>query len=115
MNTREPRKDLAKKKLDMSQPFDLSVLGTDDDPCFGKLFDIVHPDCKNCGDIDFCAIKFAANQKRSPKTDIETTIKKLLKKYKGDKTKVRRAIKKEFNLTSKNAKGLINEVASQMP
>jgi len=40
-------------------PFDVRQLGTDDDPCFGKLYDLKAEECKVCGDIEVCAIAFS--------------------------------------------------------
>lgn len=53
--TRKARKtELA--DLDTLKPLDLTVVGTVDDPCFGKLHDATAKACKNCGDSDICQI-----------------------------------------------------------
>jgi hypothetical protein len=54
-NKREARKNLA-KKVDTTVPVSIELLGTDKDPCFGKLNDPRHPICQRCGDIEICAI-----------------------------------------------------------
>lgn len=42
--------------VDLSKPFDYKMLGTADDPCFGKHFDEKAPECKACGDREICAV-----------------------------------------------------------
>jgi hypothetical protein len=37
-------------------PITLEQLGTDQDPCFGKLYDQSTKECQRCGDCEFCAI-----------------------------------------------------------
>lgn len=43
-------------------PFDASKFGSEDDPCFAKLYDLSAMECQECGDIEVCAIAFANNQ-----------------------------------------------------
>ena len=43
-------------KLDLLVPLDVLSLGSDDDPCFGKYHDLLAPECKECGDSEFCMI-----------------------------------------------------------
>ena len=43
-------------KLDLLVPLDVLSLGSDDDPCFGKHHDLLAPECKECGDSEFCMI-----------------------------------------------------------
>lgn len=56
---------MAKKKLpDLTQhdplmPFDLKKIGSTDDICFGKAYDLSTPECKQCGDSELCAIKMS--------------------------------------------------------
>jgi len=60
---RKPR-NKASKKLNIAKPitpFDIDKIGSDDDPCFGKLYDLTEEACKRCGDNTICAIAF--NQK----------------------------------------------------
>lgn len=44
-------------------PVDYTKLGTDDDPCFGKAYDLSTKECKLCGDSELCCIKMAQNLK----------------------------------------------------
>lgn len=37
-------------------PFDVTKFGSEDDPCFGKLYDLTTPECQGCGDNELCAI-----------------------------------------------------------
>lgn len=43
------------------KPIDISILGTDDDPCFGKHYDLKAEECQRCGDHEFCSIAMAQN------------------------------------------------------
>lgn len=58
---RESRRDLIKQDIDLLKPIDILKLGTDEDPCFGKLHDLKAPECKRCGDSEFCSIIMAQN------------------------------------------------------
>ena len=49
-------------ELDMTKPLDLTKFGSEEDPCFGKLYDLNTKQCKLCADADFCAIKMAQTQ-----------------------------------------------------
>ncbi len=50
------------RDLDTLKPIDPSILGSDDDPCFGKLYDLSESECQRCGDSEFCSIAFAQQQ-----------------------------------------------------
>lgn len=56
MAKRKIREKLSNKELDLLKPIDMLSLGSDDDPCFGKHHDLLAPECKECGDSEFCAI-----------------------------------------------------------
>lgn len=56
--TREPRK---KTEVDLMEPIDVTIFGTDDDPCFGKEYNLSTPECKRCGDSELCAIVMGQN------------------------------------------------------
>jgi len=58
MAKRKARKK-AIKKVDTTiplNPIDITKLGTDDDPCFGKHHDLTADECKMCGDSTICQI-----------------------------------------------------------
>jgi hypothetical protein len=52
---RKPRTKLI-KKMDITKPITLEMLGSSEDPCFGKLHDSREPACQRCGDNEICAI-----------------------------------------------------------
>lgn len=56
MGKRKIREKLSNKELDLLKPINILSLGSDDDPCFGKYHDLLAPECKECGDSEFCAI-----------------------------------------------------------
>lgn len=62
MANRKPRKKLTKKNIDVFKPVDFSKLGTSEDPCFGKHWDLTAKECNNCGDSELCAIAFQQKQ-----------------------------------------------------
>jgi hypothetical protein len=54
---RKSRNKLAKdKSIDVMVPLQFDKLGTQDDPCFGKLHDPKADECGSCGDSELCAI-----------------------------------------------------------
>lgn len=48
-------------------PIDVSRFGSEDDPCFGTLYDLTTDECLNCGDHELCGISFqnTLKQKRT--------------------------------------------------
>ena len=44
------------------EPIDITQFGTDNDPCFGKLYNLAEQECKRCGDSALCGIVFGQNQ-----------------------------------------------------
>lgn len=52
-------------------PIDVTKFGSDDDPCFGKLYSLTETECMHCGDNEFCAIVFA-NSAHKKRIDYET-------------------------------------------
>lgn len=53
---RKIRTQLSNNDLDLLVPLDILSLGSDDDLCFGKYHDLLAPECKECGDSEFCMI-----------------------------------------------------------
>lgn len=49
------------------KPISLESIGSDNDPCFGKNYDLTTEECKLCGDSELCCIRFAANQGKTRK------------------------------------------------
>lgn len=58
-------------KHDILKPItEVDTLGSDKDPCFGKLYDLTTSECKLCGDSELCAICFAQKLNKT-RADIE--------------------------------------------
>lgn len=57
------KKEIANKvdldKVDLLKPIDIELIGTNGDPCFGKLYNLATKQCKMCGDSELCSIVFA--------------------------------------------------------
>lgn len=87
----------------LALPIDPLVFGSDDDPCFGKLYDLTTKECKSCGDSEFCALKFnqLKNEPRRKKLEASSSFldledaKELLpikiRKY------IRRCVRKDYS------------------
>jgi hypothetical protein len=58
-------------KKELMVPFDVTQFGSEDDPCFGKLWDPKNSTCQSCGDIEICGIAFSKNT-RKVEADLET-------------------------------------------
>lgn len=46
-------------KQDPLTPIDVTNLGSTQDPCFGKGYDLSTKECKLCGDSELCCIKMS--------------------------------------------------------
>lgn len=46
-------------KQDPLEPIDITRLGTNGDPCFGKKYNLATKECKMCGDSELCAFKMS--------------------------------------------------------
>lgn len=122
---RKARKDKVKSvnMLKPLEPIDIMALGTDDDPCFGKHFDMTEDECKRCGDCNLCQI--VTNQKtiklrgkvesENRFKDLELDdakalelVKKLRKKDTDDKTIIKKLMRR-FGFDDKKAKALITQ------
>lgn len=53
--TREKRNKLS-KTTDLNIPITIDIIGTNDDPCFGKLYSPKAEECSRCGDSEICSI-----------------------------------------------------------
>jgi hypothetical protein len=51
-------------KEELIFPFDVTKFGSEEDPCFGKLYDLTEPECQACGDHELCGISFMAKLKQ---------------------------------------------------
>jgi len=121
MGNKTKRKTRKEVKTDYFEPIDITQIGTEDDPCFGKLYDLSTNECKSCGDNARCAIVMGQGQllhkskleKKNRFKDIEAaekdTILKYMKKKKAKGLKRIRIIKlckKRFTLDSKTYRQL---------
>jgi hypothetical protein len=43
------------------KPIDVTQFGTDNDPCFGKLYNLAEDECRRCGDQALCGLVFGQN------------------------------------------------------
>lgn len=119
-----------KEELDLFKPIDLTKIGTPDDPCFGKEYDPRDTDCRNCGDIELCAIAQMQNNKlhrdelamTNEFKDLdeakfldgkdEEKAKRLIKKYKEKeykKPKIKRLLQKRLNIDEER----VNEILTK--
>jgi len=68
------REEIDPKDHNLMEPLiDLTKLGTEDDPCFGKLHDLNAPECIRCGDNEFCQIVKSQRQHLLRAKESETT------------------------------------------
>lgn len=115
------------QEVDLLKPVDLSTVGTEDDPCFGKHHDIKAEECQMCGDSELCQIHFQqklnidrlAREKKTQFKDVEKKpklskkkVKKYyeakLDKYNGNKGKALRLTTKKFGSDKKTIKTIIS-------
>lgn len=67
---RKPRE--TEQKVEYSEPIDITQFGSEDDPCFGKLYDLSTDECRRCGDSELCGLIFAQNQLKNKRKEIES-------------------------------------------
>ena len=67
---RKERKASVEPKVFL-KPIDFKKFGSEDDPCFGKLYDLSAPECKICGDQELCGVVFSQNMTKE-RTKIES-------------------------------------------
>ncbi len=54
----------SRKQPNLIEPIDVTKFGSNEDPCFGKLFSLTADECLVCGDSSLCLIVFQNNQTR---------------------------------------------------
>ena len=64
-NKRKPREKTS--GISFLKPVDFSKVGTNDDPCFGKLYKLSTKECSMCGDSELCAVVFAQHMNKERK------------------------------------------------
>lgn len=85
-------------KQDPLEPFDINQIGSIQDPCFGKSYDLTTKECKLCGDSELCAFKLSQDMRITRKEleeknkykDLDT-----LEDVKGMKKYIRGLMRKE--------------------
>lgn len=128
---RNSRSNINKTDIDLLKPIDVLSLGSNDDPCFGKLHDLKAPECKSCGDSEFCAIVKAQGLHKERLVieteqrfkDIEEAEEEMIQKKKQAKEKIdtyrkegmprmKTIIKvgRELNLSKEIVKSLYNQI-----
>lgn len=69
---REKRDKIDKSGIDMMSPIDITIFGSENDPCFGRLNEPSNSVCQRCGDSEICAIvqnqKLHATREKQSKT-----------------------------------------------
>lgn len=103
---------------------DISKIGSTEDPCFGKHFDLSTKECKRCGDSEMCSIAFASkmngvrtmvehtNSFKDINNDVESvkeTIRKMVKNKKSRTDIVNRLVSK-YQMDKKSARTLYRQV-----
>ena len=58
---RTPHKKSIIEPEDFLKPIDITQFGNEDDPCFGKLYNLSDMACKRCGDSSLCGLVFGQN------------------------------------------------------
>lgn len=71
MIDRSPRDSKIPDKS-LLKPFDITKFGSEDDPCFGKAYDLNSDECHICGDVEVCAIAFM-HHSQSIRLELEKT------------------------------------------
>ena len=116
-------------KVDPLDVIDVTQLGSNGDPCFGKGYDLTTNECKMCGDSELCCIKFTALMGKTRKElEAETQFKDLeplidmegCKKYyrklvreKLGKKEILDKLQSKFELSRKEARDLYRKFNSK--
>ena len=116
-------------KQDILVPVDLEAIGTNNDPCFGKAYDLTTKECKICGDSELCCIKFAALMGKTRKElesenaykDLETlvdvqAVKKTIRNCKRngeDKKIILEKVERKYEISHQQARAIYKEVSTK--
>jgi len=122
MSKRKKRNEIHLTDKEMLKPIDIELFGSEDDPCFGKLYKLSTPECKRCGDSEICAtvmgqrlnVKRKGIEENNRFKDIELEeesaddyCKRLYHKL--GKIKIRRRLIKKYTLTRAQANKVIRK------
>lgn len=107
------------------KPVDIDSIGSSDDPCFGKAYDLSAQECRSCGDSELCCIKFAEMMGKTRKEleeenqykDMELLVDKVaakktfraLKRKGEDKKTIIQKLQAKYSITVKEARTLYRE------
>lgn len=110
--------------INFLEPVNLSKIGTDDDPCFGKYPDLKAEECQECGDCELCQIAFSQKmnlkrielEKETHFKDIQREKDKVVKYYlslkeKQGKTTAQIKTRKKFKIQKETLKLWISEMS----
>lgn len=125
--TRVAKKKATKSYKD-SGPFDavnFEDIGSNNDPCFGRLYDLSQPECRQCGDSEFCCTIFA-NKVGKTRAEIEKETKfkdlnvlvdkkavnktiRYMKRKEASKKEILEKIREKYELTVEESRQLYKE------
>lgn len=107
------------------KPVDIDSIGSSDDPCFGKSYDLSTQECRSCGDSELCCIKFAEMMGKTRKEleeenqykDMELLVDKVaakktfraLRRKGEDKKTIIQKLQAKYSITVKEARTLYRE------
>lgn len=107
------------------KPVDIDSIGSSDDPCFGKAYDLSTQECRSCGDSELCCIKFAEMMGKTRKEleeenqykDMELLVDKVaakktfraLRRKGEDKKTIIQKLQAKYSITVKEARTLYRE------
>ena len=78
MASKRKQKQIELEETPILEPVDIKSIGSNNDPCFGKEYNLSTKECKMCGDSELCCIKFAELMgKTRKKLESETQFKDL--------------------------------------
>lgn len=119
----------ALKDTPILKPIDIKSLGSGNDPCFGKEYDLSTEECRMCGDSELCCIKFADLMGKTRKEleeenhykDIEILVDKVaakktfraLKRKGEDKKTILDKFQAKYQLSRKEARMLYREFTNK--
>lgn len=92
---RKPRNKMS-KTVDILRPINLNIIGSADDPCFGRFNEPKCEACSRCGDAEICAIVMQQkNALKRGEVEESSTFKDMEEKDMtlADKKKVRKMVK----------------------
>lgn len=115
--------DMAKQPL--FKPVTVAELGTSNDPCFGKHYDLTTKECKMCGDSELCLVAFSQKMNKTRDElneehkfkDLDTLIdikgaKKYirgLKKKGEDKKEILNKVQSKYEITREDARRIYKD------